>query len=129
MLLLRTYHDDDLTALMNLFVNQHATDEQDDLIRLKSLLNNNYALVCEELGSIVGFALFFGDQGHIFDLRTIEANAEEILSILLSRIEERANHLNLPQITVNLDIHHANLFTALGFHPSPSGQFLVKKLH
>ncbi|WDI33825.1 hypothetical protein PVA44_06290 [Entomospira nematocerorum] len=128
MLLLRTYHDDDFPAVIELFEDQQVTNEEDDLIRLKSLFHNNYALVCEELGSIVGFALFFCDQGHIFDLRTTANNAEEIIYILLSRIEEKANELNLSQITININMNHANTFTTIGFTPSSSGQFLMKKI-
>ncbi|WDI36634.1 hypothetical protein [Entomospira culicis] len=129
MLLLRTYHHDDYSAIMQLLLSLDKTLDEDEIARLQPLLINNYTIVCEVLGKIVGYALFFVDQGHIFSLRT-QANMpeqEDIIHALLRRIQEKATESKLTQVTIN-NIPIYQYLLNFGFKESNNPTLLSKNI-
>lgn len=129
MLLLRSYHDKDFLAISSFFSDGRNLSK-DEQLRLKTILINNYVVVCEILGEIVGYAIFFLEQGHIFKLQAQNSlHHKDILEALLYDIEKKAKKLQITKLTLQSNSStNSVLFQSLGFLKSKDINNLTKSL-
>jgi N-acetylglutamate synthase-like GNAT family acetyltransferase len=130
MLLLRSYHDNDLSAIIALIPKDASTQKDVQMAYLAPLLATHYSIVCEVSGEVVGFAIFQCAKGEIISIYAkTNQPTHEIFRAMLFRIEEKAHELQLHDITLHTtskaDIAPLH---ALGFEQMESYGLLHKSL-